>query len=644
MRRLAHQLSAKLGFALIALTLTGWVTGQRELHPDELALKPKIDAAIDKGVEYLISQQHRDGSWGLHGDYIGGRSSLCLYALLQCGVSRDHPAVQRAVAHVDAVEPVHTYATACMILALDALRDGREERIESLVQKLLGWQTSQGDWAYPHGSPDLSCTQYAALGLWVAHKRGLRLPRDCFTELLDRVEDYRGPAEEIDNPDLREGETGATRVEAAGFQYRPHGNQKTTGSMTSAGLSVLAICKAALGTRIPRGLRMRIEEQTSAAVRWLAHNYSPDRNPNGGHHLYYMYGLERVGALLQTEKLGPHWWYVEGAKKLVQSQKKEGHWGDVTDTCFALLFLRRATGGGEPTTGGVGAQQHMFATGDAKAPIRLRGAGQRPLSLWIDGFGDTLLREHERHGLRIVSVDYVDDSGNVLGKLAGDPTRVWQAETYLHQDKAIARGAHRIRARVAVVDSAVEPIAAAAGGDPGEVRVVESDWMNVEIRDVLAPWMEGAASSFQDNLLRKVEPEVEASSERDAQHTARHLFDGTDSRRWLASPDDPEPTVLLRWRRAVRVEHVLVMPAAPHESAVKQFDQIEGVEIRFNGDGDSWRRLPIGEDPIAPLELTLDKPRRISAVEIRFYGRQRSKGQIGLSELILLPSAPASGR
>jgi hypothetical protein len=42
--------------------------------------------------------------------------------------------------------------------------------------------------------------------------------------------------------------------------------------------------------------------------------------------------------------------------------------------------------------------------------------------------------------------------------------------------------------------------------------------------------------------------------------------------------------------------------------------------------------------------LTLDKPRRISAVEIRFYGRQKTKGQIGLSELILLPSAPTRGR
>ncbi|MDA0372944.1 MAG: hypothetical protein O2865_04095 [Planctomycetota bacterium] len=641
MRRTLLSLSAKF---CIALTLAAPAAGQRELHPDELALKPKIDAAIDRGVEYLISQQHRDGSWGLHGDYIGGRSSLALYALLQCGVSRDHPAVQRAIAHVDAVEPVHTYATACMILALDALRDGREKRIEALVEKLLGWQTSQGDWGYPHGNPDLSCTQYAALGLWVAHKRGLRVPKTAFLELLERVEDYRGPAEEIDNPELREGETGATRVEAAGYQYRPHGNQKTTGSMTSAGLTVLAICKAGLGTRIPRGLRHQIETQTDAAVRWLAHHFSPDKNPNGGHHLYYVYGLERVGALLQTERFGPHWWYIEGAKKLVQSQKKEGQWGDVTDTCFALLFLRRATGGGEPTTGGGSSQQHLFAAGDANAPVRLRGAGQRPLALWIDGFGDGLLREHERHGLRVVSVDYVDDRGNVLGKLAGDPSRVWRAETYLHSDKAIARGDHKIRARVSVVASHVEPVAEASGGDPSDVRVVESDWMNVGIRDVLAPWMENTASSFRDNLLRKVEPEVEATSERDAQHPARHLFDGTDSKSWLASPDDEAPTVVLRWRPAVRVEHVVVMPAAAHESALRNFDKIEGVEIRFNGDGDDWRRIPIGDDPIAPLELTLDKSRRVSAVEVRFYGRQKVKGQIGLSELILLPSAPSRER
>jgi hypothetical protein len=36
-------------------------------------------------------------------------------------------------------------------------------------------------------------------------------------------------------------------------------------------------------------------------------------------------------------------WYREGAAWLVEAQRPEGHWGTVDETCFALLFLRRAT-------------------------------------------------------------------------------------------------------------------------------------------------------------------------------------------------------------------------------------------------------------------------------------------------------------
>ena len=66
-------------------------------------------------------------------------------------------------------------------------------------------------------------------------------------------------------------------------------------------------------------------------------------------HLYWLYAVERVGILLGTEFLGRHEWYPEGAKFLLESQGADGSWkgqsigGAVADTCFALLFLRRAT-------------------------------------------------------------------------------------------------------------------------------------------------------------------------------------------------------------------------------------------------------------------------------------------------------------
>jgi hypothetical protein len=71
-------------------------------------------------------------------------------------------------------------------------------------------------------------------------------------------------------------------------------------------------------------------------------------------HFYWLYALERVGMLLGMKHLGALEWYVEGATWLVEHQEPDGGWVNPTAaqdapepplaaTCFALLFLRRAT-------------------------------------------------------------------------------------------------------------------------------------------------------------------------------------------------------------------------------------------------------------------------------------------------------------
>jgi hypothetical protein len=50
-----------------------------------------------------------------------------------------------------------------------------------------------------------------------------------------------------------------------------------------------------------------------------------------------------------NEKFGTHFWYADGVRVLLESQKTDGSWavddwGTPTwDTCLALLFLKRAT-------------------------------------------------------------------------------------------------------------------------------------------------------------------------------------------------------------------------------------------------------------------------------------------------------------
>ncbi|MGH7127539.1 MAG: HEAT repeat domain-containing protein, partial [Planctomycetaceae bacterium] len=62
---------------------------------------------------------------------------------------------------------------------------------------------------------------------------------------------------------------------------------------------------------------------------------------------YYHYTVERLAALLDTDRLGPHDWYGQCAAFVVQTQAEDGSWnaftGRETATSFAVLFLTRST-------------------------------------------------------------------------------------------------------------------------------------------------------------------------------------------------------------------------------------------------------------------------------------------------------------
>ena len=69
------------------------------------------------------------------------------------------------------------------------------------------------------------------------------------------------------------------------------------------------------------------------------------------YHYCYLYAVERVGALSGRHLVGTTPWYRSGATFLLSRQQDEGQWQDpvcmaptdVLGTCFALLFLKKAT-------------------------------------------------------------------------------------------------------------------------------------------------------------------------------------------------------------------------------------------------------------------------------------------------------------
>ena len=203
---------------------------------------------------------------------------------------------------------------------------------------------------------DASNTQYALLGLKAAARCGTDVPADVWRRALAYVVSCQSPkgSEAV----LRGNEiVGSRRLEwvvpvnSRGFGYGPGGG-RATGSMTAAGVAGVLLCRSELEDS--RVLPPEVERTSAEAVRgglaWLQQKFSVTRNPGDetsgatGWFLYYLYGLERAGSLSRSRFLGAHDWYLEGAKKLLADQRRDGSFDVQTvDTCFALLFLRRAT-------------------------------------------------------------------------------------------------------------------------------------------------------------------------------------------------------------------------------------------------------------------------------------------------------------
>jgi len=115
---------------------------------------------------------------------------------------------------------------------------------------------------------------------------------------------------------------------ARGWGYRL--GQAAKGSMTTAGVSSLAICRSELMTW--PGYRGEIAHKMERSIRdgraWLAHHFTVTRNPGNpvgtGWHYYYLHGIERAGILANLRFMGDHDWYGESAEYLVDRQDAIG--------------------------------------------------------------------------------------------------------------------------------------------------------------------------------------------------------------------------------------------------------------------------------------------------------------------------------
>ena len=592
------------------------------------ARQPSIDTAIDRGVAHLLELYAdgvgRDGPVGVPRLTLQNRPgvrALTVYTLLKSGVERDDPVVERLVASLAFQRFETTYDVACMLLALAAFDPfGQRAWIDELAADLLRWQTEAGDWGYPKGG-DLSNTQYAALGLWAAAKAGVDVPPAVWVDLARAVLRY----------EARDG----------GFTYVAAG-RGPTGSMTSAGVGTLAVCEIQLARsgRLTDELAAQLQRARARGLDWLTKQFSVERNPRHSSWLYYyLYGLERVGAMAGVERIGGHDWYREGAEYIVARQGGNGAWSGTFErvpTLFALLFLRRATGPRVPETPPDGTRLPPVRPAATSGAVRLNARGERPLRLWIDGWSRAEVAALEwpgerGRGPRVLRVEYFADGAPIAAAL-GDPKRPVERRPFACEHHVLSQGRHELSARIHVR----LPPGSAAGA------VLASNVIEVEVSDELPGWILDPLEPWRPNLMaRAARPKATASSVFTGDpgasahgFGARFAVDGNRRSPWIADPADDEPTLRIALKRSQRADLVRVFPARLVPRSPDFLTTPLELSVRINRG--ERRALRVAPGPRGVAELRLEREVVVRVLELRVLTREVEGAAVGIGEIELL--------
>jgi hypothetical protein len=330
-----------------------------------------------------------------------GLTALCLLALLHSGVSPDEPEIKRGFDFLNRQSFQYVYDVSVLILALEArhlppktldkpqiveylnekiptkflrkLGDADRAWMEKAVQWLLKAENIKGGWEYSpeeNFDPDYSNTQYALLALKAASRCEIKIPLEVWNRSLSFVlkgQEKKGPKVQLaplypeqikDLKKIVKKEKEKTlekllQLEARGWGYSPTKPKPQSvqagvyGSMTSAGIACLALCKSELllAKKINKKLLDTINQGIESGFAWLYHHWNVTENPKGKgfYDYYYLYGLERAAVFYGVESIGNKDWYQEGATFICNNPARPIDYTFSDDVSFALLFLNRAS-------------------------------------------------------------------------------------------------------------------------------------------------------------------------------------------------------------------------------------------------------------------------------------------------------------
>ena len=392
---------------LAVLVLLATVLSRPALAADDGPPSADVQKAINSGAGWLRARFSGEFEDATFHDTV----ELLVLTLSHTGANLEDKVYAKAIKALEKIEPRFTYRTALLAMALNEVNPRLyRKKLTHCAQWLVDTQLKEGEWGYPgppnvqgkapqglsvpapyepeapapdpgmagepgmagppgkpaakpserikieHGTTlyagdtakgDFSNTQFAILGLRACRDAGIDVPPDVWKNALGYLKKYQ----------RKDG----------GFGYVMTGAQDESSyaSLTCAAICSAVICLNASGAKDPKS-----DTIVTRALAWMKTHGDIDVN-NGVDmssiigpstwQYYHLYSLERAGRVLAVADVGGKSWYGPGAKWLLSTQKGDGHWEDtykddpapsylsIADTCFALLFLTRAT---RPLTGG----------------------------------------------------------------------------------------------------------------------------------------------------------------------------------------------------------------------------------------------------------------------------------------------------
>ncbi|MFO0934641.1 MAG: hypothetical protein U1E39_18290 [Planctomycetota bacterium] len=392
--------------AIAAVATRCLACGGREVPPDgafvanRVALRLRgLDAAERKrvgevlagAVRFLLASQ-RDGRFALReqrwiptgalGDLEKPNAfsnAITLWALLSARVDRRRPGMDTAWEHLradaeslaDGSAPDAWRSVQTVSLVLRALLAGDEPadspRVAGLVKVLVAAQRPGGYWDDRLDSKDPGDafqSLFAVESLWLAQRRGVKVPIDTFSRAM----------------------TAGAKVGGA-IPKSMRRNGFLTATDVASGAALLVMAKAGTQGDKARNLEeYRSIPQVAQALAWLDRHFEIVREPmvvagartrddGDGGWAAWVYAAERLARLLSIDQMGGRRWYSEGCRYMATLQKPDGSFeelgrgrinGPVRTTASVVLFLVRAT---PPLTG--------EAPADEEEPVPADGDGTK---------------------------------------------------------------------------------------------------------------------------------------------------------------------------------------------------------------------------------------------------------------------------